>query len=86
VYAQYTVLVDRRESVRAALQAQGIPTAVHYPMPLHRQPAFAGRCRAADCSRAERAAARAMSLPMSADLGEADQERVVAALAAALRG
>lgn len=84
VHAQYTVLVDHRESLQAMLQAQGVPTAVHYPKPLHHQPAFAQRCRAADCPQAERAAARVLSLPMSADLDDGDQERVVAALTAAV--
>jgi UDP-2-acetamido-2-deoxy-ribo-hexuluronate aminotransferase len=70
--------------VQAALQAQGIPTAVHYPIPLNRQPAYAALC-CPDCTpRADEAAARVLSLPMSADLNEADQDRVVQALAAAL--
>ena len=37
-FAQYTVRVERREEVRTALMNVGIPTAVHYPQPLHRQP------------------------------------------------
>ena len=37
VYAQYTVQVDRREEVQEKLKAAGIPTAVHYPIPLHRR-------------------------------------------------
>jgi UDP-2-acetamido-2-deoxy-ribo-hexuluronate aminotransferase len=85
VYAQYTILIDHREGVQAALQAHGVPTAVHYPKPLHHQPAFASLCRAGACPYGERAAARVLSLPMSADLEVADQQRVVAALAAALR-
>jgi UDP-2-acetamido-2-deoxy-ribo-hexuluronate aminotransferase len=40
VYGQYTVRVKNREELIAALKEQGIPTAVHYPMPLHLQPAF----------------------------------------------
>jgi UDP-2-acetamido-2-deoxy-ribo-hexuluronate aminotransferase len=81
----YTVLVDRRDGIQAAMQARGVPTAVHYPMPLQHQPAFASLCRWGDCPQAERAAARVLSLPLSADLAEADQDRVVAALAAAVR-
>jgi len=84
-YAQYTVLIDHRDRIQAALQANGVPTAVHYPKPLHHQPAFASLCRAHACPQGERAAARVLSLPMSADLDAADQDRVVAALAAALR-
>ncbi len=87
VWAQYTVFVDDRARVQSALQAQGIPTAVHYPKPLHHQPAyaaFAAHAQNGDCPHSVRAAARVMSLPMSADLAEADQDRVVAALRAAL--
>lgn len=41
VYAQYTIRVQNRDSVVAALKASGIPTAVHYPIPLNKQPAVA---------------------------------------------
>ena len=80
VWAQYD-----RPAVQAALQAAGIPTAVHYPKPLHHQPAYAAYC-CPDCMpHSIRAGQRVMSLPMSADLTEADQDRVVAALLGALR-
>ncbi len=83
VWAQYTVMVDDRTAVQAALKAAGIPTAVHYPKPLHHQPAYAAYC-CPDCMpHSIRAAQRVLSLPMSADLSESDQDRVVAALAAA---
>ena len=84
VWAQYTVMVDDRPAVQAALQADGIPTAVHYPKPLHHQPAYAADC-CPDCNPHSIAAAqRVLSLPMSADLSEADQDRVVAALVRAV--
>src|SRR5690606_33228014 len=41
VYAQYTVLIEDRENVVAQLTREGIPTAVHYPIPLNRQEAYA---------------------------------------------
>ncbi len=82
VWAQFTVFVDDRAAVQVALQAQGVPTAVHYPRPLHHQPAYAALCCPDCCPESVKAAARVMSLPMSADLTEADQDRVVAALAA----
>jgi UDP-2-acetamido-2-deoxy-ribo-hexuluronate aminotransferase len=85
VYAQYTVMVDDRSAVQAALQAAGVPTAVHYPKPLHHQPAYARFCCPDCCPVSSRLAARVLSLPMSADLTEADQDRVVTALHAALR-
>ncbi len=74
VWAQYTVLVDERAAVQAALQAQGIPTAVHYPKPLHHQPAYADLVRSRVLPRQQRfAAQRVLSLPMSADLTEASR-------------
>ena len=85
VWAQYTVMVDNRPVVQAALQAAGIPTAVHYPKPLHHQPAYAAGC-CPDCNpHSITAGQRVLSLPMSADLTEADQDRVVAALVQACR-
>jgi UDP-2-acetamido-2-deoxy-ribo-hexuluronate aminotransferase len=85
VYAQYTVKVGDRAAVQAALQAAGVPTAVHYPKPLHRQPAYAAYAGSDPCTVSEREAARVLSLPMSADLSEADQDRVVQALADAVK-
>ncbi|MGN7872161.1 DegT/DnrJ/EryC1/StrS family aminotransferase [Roseateles sp. 22389] len=85
VWAQFTVQVDEREAVVQALKQAGIPTAIHYPKPLHRQPAYEQRCRiATPLTHAEAAARRVMSLPMSADLTEAQQDEVVAALRVAL--
>jgi UDP-2-acetamido-2-deoxy-ribo-hexuluronate aminotransferase len=83
VWAQYTVFVDKRAQVQAALLAQGIPTAVHYPKPLHHQPAYASLCIADACPHSVTAARRVVSLPMSADLTEAQQDRVVAQVQAA---
>jgi UDP-2-acetamido-2-deoxy-ribo-hexuluronate aminotransferase len=76
VWAQYTVFVDDRAAVQAALQAQGVPTAVHYPKPLHRQPAYARLLPGLHAAeRARWPPPRVLSLPMSADLSEADQDR-----------
>lgn len=81
VYAQYTIEVEARENLVAALQAQGIPTAVHYPIPLHLQPAFANLgLGEGTFPVAEAAAKRVMSLPMYPDLSVADQDKVVAEL------
>lgn len=88
VWAQYTVLVADgadRAAVQARLQQQGIPTAVHYPKPLHQQPAYAAHGERAQCPVSEHLAGQVLSLPMSADLSHADQDRVVAALARALK-
>ena len=83
LWAQLTVFVEQRAAVQAVLKEQGIPTAVHYPLPLHRQPAYAVFGKAA-LPQADHAAEQVLSLPMSADLSEADQDRVVRALAQAL--
>ena len=85
VYAQFTVLVDARADVQAALKAAGVPTAVHYPKPLNLQPAYAAYCCPDCCPVSSRLAARVLSLPMGADLSVGDQDRVVEALVAALR-
>ncbi|MBE2241740.1 MAG: DegT/DnrJ/EryC1/StrS family aminotransferase [Burkholderiaceae bacterium] len=85
VLAQYTVFVDNRARVQAALAERGIPTAVHYPKPLHHQPAYAAGHDPASFPHSVRAAERVMSLPMSADLTEAQQDAIVAALRDAVR-
>jgi len=83
VFAQYTVFVKDREKVQAALKEVGIPTAVHYPVPMHQQPAYAHVSDADSCPLSVEAAAHVVSLPMGADLDEASQDKVVAALLAA---
>jgi UDP-2-acetamido-2-deoxy-ribo-hexuluronate aminotransferase len=86
VWGQYTVFIEEnRDAVQAALKGAGIPTAVHYPLPLHHQPAYAALCCSDCCPASVAAAQQVLSLPMSADLAEGDQDRVVAALRAALR-
>ncbi|MFG6416574.1 DegT/DnrJ/EryC1/StrS family aminotransferase [Roseateles sp. DC23W] len=84
VWAQYTVFVNDREAVQARLKEAGVPTAVHYPRPLHHQPAYAKYSSPEACPHSIAAAQRVMSLPMSADLTDAQQGSVVAALAEAL--
>jgi len=84
VWAQFTLQVEHRAAVQQVLQVAGIPTAIHYPKPLHQQVAYSAHAKGQSFPQAERAAQRVMSLPMSADLSEAQQDRVVAALQAAL--
>ena len=73
VYAQYTIQIDDREKVQASLKEAGIPTAVHYPVPLNRQPALACSER---FENSENAAERVMSLPMHPYLSEEDLQKV----------
>jgi UDP-2-acetamido-2-deoxy-ribo-hexuluronate aminotransferase len=83
VWGQYTVFVENRPAVQAALKDAGIPTAIHYPRPLHHQPAYAAHCCPECCSVSLQVSQQVLSLPMSADLAEADQDRVAAALRSA---
>lgn len=85
VWAQYTVMLEQREKVQAALQARGVPTAVHYPVSLNLQPAYQHLC-CPDCTPlSHKAARRVMSLPMHPDLTHEAQDRIVQALSEALR-
>ena len=64
-FAQYTIQVDRRDVLRQRLQQDGIPTAVHYPVPIHLQPAFEHLGKpAGSFPVSEAAARRVLSLPM----------------------
>jgi UDP-2-acetamido-2-deoxy-ribo-hexuluronate aminotransferase len=80
VFAQYTVVVDERAAVQAALAAADIPTAVHYPLPIHLQPAYAALADPHSCPVARAMADRVLSLPMGPYLGRASIERVTAVL------
>jgi len=80
VWAQYTVKVDNREFIQARLKDAGIPTAVHYPIPMHLQPAYADPAQPS-FPVAEAMGKRVISLPMSADLSEQNQEEVIRNLA-----
>lgn len=78
VYAQYTIRTPRRDDLVAHLQGNGIPTAVHYPIPLHLQEAFRGLGYGeGDFPESEAASREVVSLPMSAFLSEADQDEVI---------
>jgi UDP-2-acetamido-2-deoxy-ribo-hexuluronate aminotransferase len=81
VYAQYTVQVAERDQLQIELQAKGIPTAVHYPIPLHLQPVFSGLHQPkGSFPLAEKAAERVLSLPMHPYLSEQEQVQIAKAL------
>jgi UDP-2-acetamido-2-deoxy-ribo-hexuluronate aminotransferase len=81
VYAQYTIQVDSRDAVEAELKKRNIPTAIHYPIPLHLQPVFANLgLQQGSLPNAERAGQRVLSLPMHPYLLEEQQITVVKAL------
>lgn len=87
VYAQYTIQVDNRDTVREVLAEKGVPTAVHYPKPLHLQPAFAGLgLGEGSFPVAEEASRKVVSLPMHPYLSYEQIERVSGALQDAVAG
>jgi len=88
VWAQYTIRIagGRRDAFAAALKTEGIPTAIYYPIPLHKQVAYrhypVGKGGAAV---SDRLAAEVISLPMHAYLDEPTQGRIIAAVRRALK-
>lgn len=85
VFAQYTVFIDNREQVQEKLRAVGVPTAVHYPIPLNRQSAYAALSKVSgNVLSSDAMAGRVMSLPMSADLSQQEQGHIVTLVIEAL--
>lgn len=81
VYAQYSVRVKNREEVTKKLNEAGIPTAIHYPIPLHMQECYAGYgFKDGDLPISEKVSKEIMSLPMSAFLKDDDQDFIVETL------
>ena len=83
VWAQYTVRVANggRDALAAALKAEGIPTAIYYPIPLHRQQAYKHYpVGEGGVAVSERLAAEVISLPMHAYLDQATQDRIIEAM------
>ncbi len=80
VFAQYTILLDQREDVQKRLSDLGVPTAVHYPIPLNEQPAYKHLC-CPDCTPVAQAVSkRVLSLPMGSDLSIFDQQSIMESL------
>jgi UDP-2-acetamido-2-deoxy-ribo-hexuluronate aminotransferase len=78
VYAQYSTRVKDRESMIEKLNDKGIPTAVHYPLPLHLQEAFSNLgYQEGDFLVSEKVSKQIMSLPMSPYLSESQQDFIV---------
>ncbi|EER61948.1 DegT/DnrJ/EryC1/StrS aminotransferase [Acidovorax delafieldii 2AN] len=76
----YVLRSARREALRAHLQAQGISSDVHYPIPDHRQPVFGDRYAGLRLENTERLAAEILTLPCYAEMRDEDVARVVAAV------
>jgi UDP-2-acetamido-2-deoxy-ribo-hexuluronate aminotransferase len=80
-WAQYTIRVDERERIQRVLADAGVPTAIHYPLPLNRQPAVAAD---GQWPHGDRAAREVLSLPMGPYLDDGSQQAVVEALRVAI--
>ena len=86
VYHLYVAQADERDQLSEALKAAGIETGIHYPVPIHLQPAFASLgYGAGDLPEAERQARRVISLPMFPELTEEQVRRVAEAIGRQLR-
>jgi UDP-2-acetamido-2-deoxy-ribo-hexuluronate aminotransferase len=80
VWAQYTIRVagGRRDQLAVALKAEGIPTAIYYPLPLHRQQAYKNYpVGDGGVAVSDRLASEVISLPMHAYLDTATQDRII---------
>ena len=82
IYHQYTLRVSRRDELQQFLKERGIPTAVHYPIPLHLQKAFRELFgyREGDFPVAERLAQKVISLPMHPELTREEQDFIIEAI------
>ena len=81
VFHLYVVRSEGRDELLTRAREAGIGVAIHYPVPIHLQPAYAGRLRGSDrLSETERAAKEVLSLPIYPELEDQDVDRVIAAL------
>ncbi len=78
VYAQYTIMVDDRDSLANKIAEKNMPAAIHYPTPLSNQPVFSKV--SSKCEIAKRSAERVLSLPMHPYLIECDQKKITNAV------
>lgn len=83
-FHQYVIRVPARQALRDGLRERGVETAVHYPMPVHRQPAYAAFAEGADLAVTERIAHDILSLPMFPALTPEQTTRVVLAVRSVL--
>ena len=78
VYHQYVVLTSQRDELQQHLEDKGISTLIHYPVPVHLQPAYKGRLKISEpLSRTEQIANEVLSLPMYPELDPTDVQTVI---------
>jgi len=81
VYAQYCIRVPDRQDLQDYLKGQNIPTAVHYPKPLHLQPAFSSLgYKEGDCPIAEAVSKNILALPMHPFLTKEEQDHIISSI------
>jgi dTDP-4-amino-4,6-dideoxygalactose transaminase len=81
VYHQYVIRHPQREELMAFLKKRGINTLVHYPLPIHLQPAYKGRLGdVGSLPNSEQAAREVLSLPLYPEMGEANVHTVAQAI------
>jgi dTDP-4-amino-4,6-dideoxygalactose transaminase len=81
VFHQYVIRTPRRDELRRSLAEAGIATAVHYPVPVHRQPAYRdAKLTAGDLAATEALCSEIVSLPMYPELSDDDVDRVIEAI------
>jgi dTDP-4-amino-4,6-dideoxygalactose transaminase len=80
VFHQYVIRLAERDALRGALQAAGIGSGIHYPVPVHQQPAYSGRlaCGPSGLGVTERAAPQILSLPIYPQISDEAVDRVIA--------
>ncbi|HLM58937.1 MAG TPA: DegT/DnrJ/EryC1/StrS family aminotransferase [Pyrinomonadaceae bacterium] len=87
VYHLFVIQTDARDELQKALASAGVQSGIHYPVPIHLQPAYQSLGhKAGDFPEAERQAASVLSLPMFAELAEEQLSRVAGATAAWAEG
>jgi dTDP-4-amino-4,6-dideoxygalactose transaminase len=76
VYHQYVIRTTQQQQLQGYLHEQGVRTLIHYPVPVHQQPAYTGRIRSRNLAHTELAARQILSLPMYPELS-LDETQVV---------
>lgn len=77
VWHQYVVRSKKRDELQAYLKENGVSALIHYPFPIHMQPAYRGRIEAVNLPESEKAAREVLSLPIYPELKQAEWQRVI---------
>jgi UDP-2-acetamido-2-deoxy-ribo-hexuluronate aminotransferase len=85
IFGQFTVRSEKRKEITEKLNAEGIPTAIHYPIPLHKQEAFEYLKITEKFPVAEKVAKEVFSLPFSPFLNQKDFEKIITILSERLK-